>query len=678
MIYAFTCLASTHDLSLVVAAGVAALLGSLVTAHLFCRTGPQIGGSASWRLLQAGLTGGATIWTAHFVAMIGYRPGVDHAYSPELTVLSLFVAMGGVCGGILLNRGFRNAIPPEIGGAVAGLGIVATHFTGMASLEVAGTLIWDRNELLLAALAGPALTALAANRMGRPVGRWCWVAGTCLFAGAICATHFAAMSAVTVIPASAAQPLRGLIPSSFLAFLVIGVMAFFVLGGLVGFLLDETTRRETAEDMRRQALHDDLTGLPNRADLRRSLGIALDAPDAAQEGIAVASLDLDRFKQINDVHGHVGGDALLEALANRLRDRLLPGETLHRIGADEFVATKRAPGGPEGALAFAARMRDALLPPVEWHGCSLAVGASAGVALAPLHGMEADVLLGRADLAMHRAKVSRLTEPQLYDPGMDEASRTRSALAIELRQALAQKEFELFLQPQVRLDTREVRSYEALIRWRHPLRGLVPPDAFIPLAEATGLVVPIGHWVLHEACTAAASWPAPHRIAVNVAPQQLTRPGFAASVIDALRTSGLSSDRLELELTEASLIDDKAAAHRVIRHLKRAGVRVAMDDYGAGYASLATLQAFPFNKIKIDRAFIGPVATDRQAAAIVRSTLILGEALEIPVLAEGVETEEQARFLLAHGCREAQGWLFGRPRPRAEVEAEMRAAAQAA
>ncbi len=675
---ALRCLTATHDPILVMAAAVTALLGSLVSCHLICRAGGGPGAGAPWRLLQAGLTAGATIWTAHFVAMLGFDPGAQHAYSPELTVLSLVISMAGVCGGILLIRRTRGLLPPELGGAVAGLGIVATHFTGMASLQVAGTLVWDREGLILSLLAGPALSALAANRLSRPIGPWCWVGGAMLFASAICATHFAGMSAITVLPGPDAEPLRGLLPSSFLAFLVMAVMAVFVLGGLVGLLLDETSRRQMAEEMHRQAMHDDLTGLPNRSDLRRSLGVMLDAPEAADRGVAVVALDLDRFKQINDVHGHPGGDALLAALSGRLRSSLDPGDTLHRVGADEFVAVKRAPGGAHGALAFAARLREALMQPVEWRGCSLSVSASAGVALAPGHGTDADALLGRADLAMHRAKVSRLDQPQLYDPRMDEASRTRSALTIELRQALANDEFELFLQPQVRLDTREVRGYEALIRWRHPLRGLVPPDAFIPLAEATGLIVPIGDRVLREACAAAAAWPRPLRIAVNVAPQQLARPGFAVAVIDALRTSGLPPDRLELELTEASLIEDKAAAHRVIRHLKRAGVRIAMDDYGAGYASLATLQAFPFDKIKIDRAFIGPVATDRQAAAIVRSTLILAEALEIPVLAEGVETEEQARFLLTHGCREAQGWLFGRPRPLKDVEAELRDPARAA
>ncbi|MDF2231196.1 EAL domain-containing protein [Albimonas sp. CAU 1670] len=673
MIRILSCVQDAHDLRLVGLAALTALIGSMISARLFRMVPRERGPRALWFVVQSAIVGGATVWTTHFVAMLGFDPGVPHGYDPTLTVLSLAVAVGGVLLGQVLARLAHGSVAAELGGALTGAGIVAMHYLGMASMRIDATLSWDRDLVIASALAGPLLGAAAANRFARPMSRLCWCGGGVVFMLAICATHFIAMGALTVIPLGDAPP-EGVatIPDAILAGMVFAVTAAILLTGASSYMIDEAGRREHGERMSHAALHDALTGLPNRASLRRSLDRLLRAGASREAGIAVVVVDLDRFKPINDVHGLDAGDHLLRILAERASAGLKPGEILARAGADEFVALKVGAAKPE-AMAFARRLHQAMTGEVDWIGAQLSVEASLGVALAPQHGADVESLLGRADLAMHRAKTAGEERILVYDARMDEASRGRAALTMELRSALETEQLELFFQPQNDNATRRIVGFEALLRWRHPVRGLVPPDEFVPLAEATGLIAEIGDWALRRACRVAAGWPASIHIAVNVAPRQLARPDFAETVLDALLASGLDAGRLELEITEASLIDDHARAGRVIASLKRAGVRIAMDDYGTGYASLATLKAFPFDKIKIDRSFVHNLPEDRQAAAIVRSTLILGEALGIPVLAEGVETEAQLAFLRQEGCAASQGWLFGRPADQAATEALIRA-----
>ena len=672
MIRILTCIQDGHDLFLVIVAAVTALVGSVVSARLFRMVPRERGRRGAWFIVQSAVIGGSTIWTTHFVAMLGFEPGVPHGYDPLLTLLSLGIAMGGVLLGQLMVHVADGSWLAEAGGAVIGAAIVAMHFVGMASLQMPALMLWDHDLVLASVVAGPLLGAATANRMARPLTRLCWCGGATLFMLAICLTHFTAMGALSVAPTGAPPPeSANLIPDSLLAVMVLSVTGLILLVGATSFMIDEAGRREHGERMTHAALHDPLTGLPNRASLRRSLSRLLRSSSALEQGLAVVVVNLDRFKPINDVHGHDAGDHLLKTLADRAAGRLENGEILGRAGGDEFIALKFGAARSEG-LAFARRLYEAMVGEVEWSGAELSVGASLGVALAPEHGRDVEALMSRADLAMYRAKGVPDEPVLVYDARMDEASRGRSALTMELKAALANTEFELYFQPQNNNDTRRIVGFEALLRWRHPTRGLLLPDEFVPLAETTGLIGEIGDWVLQEACRIAAGWPAEIAIAVNVAPRQLARPDFAETVMDALLISGLDADRLELEITEASLIADQERARRVIAAVKRAGVRVAMDDYGTGYASLATLKAFPFDKIKIDRSFIQNLPDDREGAAIVRSTLILGEALEIPVLAEGVETEAQLAFLRQIGCAASQGWLFGRPADRAATEALIR------
>jgi diguanylate cyclase (GGDEF)-like protein len=378
--------------------------------------------------------------------------------------------------------------------------------------------------------------------------------------------------------------------------------------------------------------------------------------------VVVLAIDLDRFKDINDVHGHVGGDHLLRQVAQRISAQLQADEFLARIGGDEFVAVKSNVFARGEAVKFAERLRKVVLEPVEWQHQTLAVGCSIGVALFPEHGQAADCLTQRADLAMYRAKSLGRGKICTYEPSMDEASRVRAELAIDLKRALAGNELELHYQVQNDTNTGGIVGFEALIRWNHPQKGRIPPDAFIPIAEETGLIIEIGDWVIRTACTTAVQWRLPFKVAVNVAPMQLNHD-LPRRVAEILKETGLAPSRLEIELTESGIIADRQHALQVVLALKAIGVTVAMDDFGTGYSSLSTLQAFPFDKIKVDKSFIQAVETSVHAAAIVKATLLLGRSLNIPVLAEGVETTRHLDFLREEGCSSVQGYLFGKPMP---------------
>jgi diguanylate cyclase (GGDEF)-like protein len=384
-------------------------------------------------------------------------------------------------------------------------------------------------------------------------------------------------------------------------------------------------------------------------------------------GIAVLSFDLDRFKDVNDVHGHAAGDAVLRGVAERMSKVLGEGEFIARMGGDEFVALSHNLAGDNAASAFASRLIEAIIKPVEWEGRNLLVGTSVGISRYPADAPKPEELLAQADLAMYRAKAVGSNAVRHYEPAMDDAARDRSALAMDMRQGIERNEFELYYQYQNNSLTRDIIGLEVLLRWHHPVRGMVPPAEFIPIADRNGFIHELGDWVLRTACQQAACWKNPLRIAVNVAPGQLANVNLAARVHEILLETGLEPSRLELEITEYGIIADHQNALRIIRQLKQLGVKIAMDDYGTGYSSLTTLQNFPFDKIKIDRAFIDGVTTNRQSAAIVRSTIILADSLGIPVLAEGVEREEHMDFLLQEGCPQVQGYLFGRPMPLSEI-----------
>ncbi|ESZ61008.1 diguanylate cyclase [Mesorhizobium sp. L103C119B0] len=409
------------------------------------------------------------------------------------------------------------------------------------------------------------------------------------------------------------------------------------------------------------AHHDPLTGLANRAALAAHLATTLERTKATHASFAVFSIDLDHFKEANDVFGHAAGDDLLCTISRRLQTAA-PEAFIARMGGDEFTVVLAMDDRSASAKDVADRLFESAAGKFEIRGQHISIGVSIGAAIYPKDGENAAALMANADAALYRAKADGRRMVQFFDPEMDKRLRERYALQRDLRSAVAHGELVLHYQPQARMDG-EIFGFEALARWHHPKHGLISPNAFVSLAEQDGTIVEIGEWTLRQACRDAASWPSPLQIAVNLSPVQFRFGDLVGLVHSILYETGLAPGRLELEITEGVLIRDRATALSVLRRLKALGVRVSMDDFGTGYASLSSLQAFPFDKIKIDRSFVSGVGSNVQSAAIVRTILSLGNALALPVIAEGVETEDERAFLMKEGCPEIQGYLVGRPHP---------------
>ncbi|MEJ6391891.1 EAL domain-containing protein [Gymnodinialimonas sp. 2305UL16-5] len=614
------------------------------------------------QLMLSGLIAGATIWSTHFIAMLAYDPVIPHGYEPLLTGISLGIA---VIGCTLANGIFAYASRQAhrvAGGVVFGLVISVMHYVGMLAYQIPGRIEWATEPVIASILLGSVLGAAAYHRMVYPVTRYCWLGATVLMVLAICAMHFTGMSAMTMRLIPGFEVPEQVLPDATMALLVsaVTIVIFFV--GFAAISLEANVEREALEQLQHSAAHDQLTGLPNRAKLNTHLEDCDELLDRDETARAAAlTIDLDMFKPINDLHGHSVGDLVLQETAARLSREIGPNEFIARTGGDEFVAIKTGFRRVEEVMAFAERLRAALIEPVETANGALVVGASIGVASSLSDGTDMAQLVQKSDMAMYRAKTSVERKVCRYNAAMDEQSRDKTMLINDLRQAIPRRQFHLVYQLQNDLTSLEPTGCEVLLRWTHPDRGNISPAEFIPLAEETGLVREIGLWVLREACHEAAGWDRPFSIAVNVAPQQLAQPSFIESLSDILMSSGLAPERLELEVTEASIIDDQAHTLKIMHRIKAMGVRIAMDDFGTGYSSLATLQSFPFDKIKIDRSFVQDVHLNHQRAAIVRSTLLLGNALGIPVLAEGVEQNDELEFLQAEQCAAVQGFLFGKP-----------------
>ncbi|OAS25504.1 diguanylate cyclase [Methylobacterium platani] len=430
----------------------------------------------------------------------------------------------------------------------------------------------------------------------------------------------------------------------------------------VALVLEDVSARRAAESRAHDlARLDPLTGLPNRLKLREHLDAALARLEHNAEGCAVLLVDLDRFKPVNDTLGHPVGDALLQKVADRLRAMVRAGDTVARIGGDEFVVLQAGVSTPGEAQALARRVVDLVGRTYMIEGQLLSIGASVGVALAPADGQDADRLLKNADLALYRAKLDGRSTFRFFEPAMDARMQARRRLELDMRQALARREFELHYQPQLNLADERLVGCEALIRWRHPERGLVSPLDFIPLAEEIGLIVPIGEWVIRQACRDAAGWPQPLAVAVNVSPAQFKSDRLVETIVSALANTGLPAARLEIEITEGVLLQDNEKTLHTLHRLRDLGVRVSMDDFGTGYSSLSYLRAFPFDKIKIDRSFVADMEAKADGEAIIRAIAGLGRSLGMTTVAEGVETAEQLRRIRAEGCTDVQGYLISKP-----------------
>jgi diguanylate cyclase (GGDEF)-like protein/PAS domain S-box-containing protein len=430
---------------------------------------------------------------------------------------------------------------------------------------------------------------------------------------------------------------------------------------IVNVVEDVTERRRAEAKIEHLAHYDALTDLPNRAAFHARLDAAVERAARTKQSLAVICVDLDGFKEVNDVFGHAVGDALLREVASRLQAGC-EGAFVARLGGDEFAIICADGTQPAAAAALADRLLRSFDGEIEIAGQSVRAGMSIGVAVYPADGTAASVLLANADAALYRAKTDERGSIRFFEPEMDKRLRERRALQHDLRSATACGQLVLFYQPQASING-AIIGFEALVRWNHPTRGTVSPAEFIPLAEQSGEIVPLGAWILREACREAASWPKPLRVAVNISPAQFRHGDLPAFVHEVLLETGLAANRLEIEITEGVLIGDFSRAIAILRRLKALGVRIAMDDFGTGYSSLSYLQAFPFDKIKIDQAFVANLERNPQSAAIIRAVIGLGRGLNVPVIAEGVETKQQLVFLKDEQCSEVQGYLIGRPAP---------------
>ena len=422
--------------------------------------------------------------------------------------------------------------------------------------------------------------------------------------------------------------------------------------------ITEATRAEAR--IAHLARHDSLTDLPNRLQFRDALDDALSRVDSRRK-IALISIDLDAFKAVNDTLGHPAGDELLKAVSGRLRHCVRKTDIVARLGGDEFAIIRATAAGRQGLSSLASRLIESLSQPFQLGDDEVRIGTSVGIAIAPDHGRDFDTLLKSADMALYRAKSDGRGVHRFFEQAMDAKIRDQRALEMELSKALANDEFEVFYQPLVNIAGREVVGFEALLRWRSPSRGLILPNVFIPMLEEIGLINDVGAWVLKRACADAAGWPSKAKVAVNLSPVQFKSNRLGLDVCTALASSGLSAQRLELEITETAMLQDAATTLAMLRELKALGVSISLDDFGTGYSSLSYLQKFPFDKIKIDQGFVRELPNKDESLAIVRAIIRLADSLGMTTLAEGVETTKQFAILRHEGCVEAQGYLFSRP-----------------
>jgi len=438
-------------------------------------------------------------------------------------------------------------------------------------------------------------------------------------------------------------------------------------GGWLATHEDITERRRASDQISHMARHDALTDLPNRVMLRERLEHELKRVKRG-ECLAVLCLDLDQFKSVNDTLGHPIGDELLKLVADRLRGCTREPDTIARLGGDEFAIIMTQMQQPTDAAVLSRRIRESVNRPYQVDGHQIVTDISIGISIAPLDGVEPDLLLRNADMALYGAKDDGRGTYRFFEPEMNTRMKERRELEMSLRSALRNGEFELYYQPLVNLQSNEISAFEALLRWNHPRRGMVSPAEFIPIAEETGLIVPLGEWVLHTACKETVRWPDHIKVAVNLSPSQLHNRNLVKVVTDALAASNVSASRLQLEITESVLMQNTFATLQTLYELRKLGVQIAMDDFGTGYSSLSYLRSFPFDKIKIDRSFIQDLSNGAEPLAIVHAVAGLAKCLNMISTAEGVETQQQLDALQAIGCTEMQGFLFSKARPAKEIE----------
>jgi diguanylate cyclase len=679
-------MSGTYNYCLVLLSILVAVAVSHTALRLAARVACAKGSSVQLWLAGGAIAMGTGIWSSHFIGMLALSMPIPLSYGLTATLGSLVLAIA--TSGFALQLASNPAsgwMRLASGALVMGAGICAMHYVGMTAVQVVPMIQYEPG--LVAASAAIAIAAsFAALWLFTHLGtqdtwrmRATRIGAAFVMGLAISGMHYTGMAASQFAADSYCLTPASSMDSRWLALVIatltLGLLAITTILLVYDAHLESNIRRynEMLEQanarLRHAATHDALTGLPNRVLLADRLRQAIARASRDEMRFAVLVVDLDRFKAINDSLGHIAGDELLQEVARRLAGLLRKEDSLARLGGDEFVLLIHEVSVPADAEQVARKILTQVALPFQLAGLDVHVSPSVGISLCPDDGDDSETLLQHADAAMYHAKKKGRNTFQFFAPAMNAFARERLELESGLRTALAQREFELHYQPKVDVATGRIESAEALIRWRHPKRGLIPPGGFIPLAEETGFIVQLGEWVLYEACRQARAWQdeGVHlRMAVNLSARQFRQDSLIETVRGALTAARLEPRYLELELTESAVMQDAESSVQIMRRLSDAGLRISVDDFGTGYSSLSYLRRLPLDKLKIDRSFIREIVTSRDDAEIVRAIVTLAHSLHLKVIAEGVETAEQLTFLRALGCDQYQGFYCSPPLPPAQ------------
>ncbi|KVD89625.1 hypothetical protein WS62_15635 [Burkholderia sp. ABCPW 14] len=676
-------LSSSYDPLLVLCSVLVAILASYTALDMARRVTTAQGRAAYWWLAGGACAMGTGIWSMHFLGMLAFSLPIPLRYDPAMTSLSLLIAI--VSSAFALWLVCQEELPwlrLALGAVLMGIGIAGMHYTGMAAMRMTPGIQYVPSLFILSvviaiAASGAALWIAFQLRQQASWGKLSRAGAAVVMGFAIAGMHYTGMAAAQFPLGSVCGAADTGISTRALAVLIISVTLTVMAIALVISVLEEmrlellasvlaSSLAEANQELTYLALHDNLTKLPNRVLLEDRLDRAIESADREKVGFSLMFVDLDGFKEVNDAYGHHIGDLLLAEVAQRIKANARTQDTVARIGGDEFVLLASV-GEPAYAATFADELLIVMREPFQVANHDLRLSISVGIAMYPSDGATQRDLLTHAAAAMYQAKAQGRNAYCFFEASMNANVHEHLRILQDLRMALARRELVLYYQPKFDAPNGRAIGAEALLRWQHPTRGLILPDQFIALAEKSGLIVPIGEWVLDEACRQMKAWRnAGHdawTMAVNVSPVQFAHAGLVRTVRDVLKRHALDPRCLTLEITESTAMSNVDSSVLIMKQLHDIGVSIALDDFGTGYSSLLYLKRLPATELKIDRGFVHDLAHDTEDAAIVSAIVALGQTLGLKIVAEGVETAAQQAFLTRLGCDSLQGWLLGQPMP---------------